>query len=185
MNKPAQSIDVSASSPSFTAIYRDQLRYVWRLVRQLGVAERELEDVVHDVFVTVHRQLPQYDATRPIRPWLAGITFRVASTHRRRASTQREIAAQPMVDELAQNLQGAEDELQQREARRIMLELLERLEPDRRAVFVLHELGELSMPEVAEAIDAPLNTLYSRLRLARRQFAAEVRRLQQSKERTP
>ena len=64
--------------PSLTDIYAAEVRWLWRVLWRLGVPERDLEDVAHDVFVVVHRKLPDYDPTRPLRPWLFGICFRVA-----------------------------------------------------------------------------------------------------------
>jgi len=155
---------------NFEAIYRAEISYVWRLVRHLGIPERDVEDVVHDVFVTIYRQLHTYDPSRPVRPWIAGVAFRVASNHRRLARNRRELPAQTIVEQQS----AADSSLEQRQARRLVMEALSRLEPKRRGVFVLHEIYELSMPEVAEIVEAPLNTLYSRLRLARRDFAETI-----------
>jgi RNA polymerase sigma-70 factor (ECF subfamily) len=171
----------AAAAQSLSEIYRAELRYVWRLVWQLGVAEREIEDLVHDVFVVVYRQLPTYDTSRPLRPWLAGIAFRVVSNHRRRFCNRNELAAQPLIDIYAQDTSCTEQKVLRRQEQHLVRRALDRLAPERRAVFVLHELNELSMPEVAQIIDTPLNTLYSRLRLARRQFAAEIEELMATK----
>ena len=59
---------------------------------------------------------------------------------------------------------------------------LDQLPMEQRAVFVLHELDEQSAPEVAEALGTPLNTVYSRLRLARERFRAAVEALQKGEE---
>ena len=156
----------------FRAIYEAELDYVWNSLRRLGVPRCDLEDQAHDVFAAAYRCLDSYDPTRPLRPWLFGIAFRVASEHRRdrdRSHADLDSAAQ-----LAGGGPGPEEEAMASQQRRLVLAALERVELDRRAVFVMHELNGHAMPEIAEALSIPLNTAYSRLRLARRDFAEAV-----------
>ena len=72
---------------------------------------------------------------------------------------------------------SAEDHLEKADLRRLLLEALAALDADRRAVFVMHELDELSAPEIAETLAIPLNTVYSRLRIARERFNVAVERI--------
>ena len=74
----------SSSPPDFPTIYRQHVRFVWVSLRGLGVRSSDLEDVVHDVFVIVHKRLNDFDQTCRIKPWLFGISIRVASNYRRR-----------------------------------------------------------------------------------------------------
>ena len=71
---------------------------------------------------------------------------------------------------------GPEEEAAARESRSLVANALDRLPDEQRVVFVMHDIDGFSMPEIAEALESPLNTCYSRLRLARRKFAAIVRR---------
>ncbi len=160
-------------SPEARVIYEAHLGYVWNALRRLGIPDRDREDLCHDVFLAFFRG-KRYDRARPLRPWLFGIAFRVASDHRRRARFRNEI---PTGDDrgVAGGL-PADDALAQKEARRVVEHALDALDLDQRAVFILHELDGLAMPEIARTLDAPLNTLYSRLRLGRRKFAAAVGR---------
>ncbi len=158
----------------FRAVYEAQFAYVWRSLRRLGVRDRDLEDVAHDVFVALYRGFEEFDRTRPIRPWLFGIAFRVASDYRRRARHRLEVPSD--ASDVAADDPAADERIEAREARQLVLEALGTLDLDRRAVFVMHDLDGYSMPEIARTLDAPLNTLYSRLRLAREQFARAVRR---------
>src|SRR6185369_2486710 len=73
----------ASGGPSFEELYRDCQRYVWHVLRRLGVPEAEREDLVHEVFLNVHRSLHTFDASRPILPWLHGIAFHVAANHRK------------------------------------------------------------------------------------------------------
>src|SRR6266536_1038596 len=84
-------IPIEAPALDFTALYEAELTYVWHTLRRFGVHERDLEDLCHDVFVAFYRGRDRFDPARPIRPWLSGIAFRVASDYRRRAQHRREL----------------------------------------------------------------------------------------------
>lgn len=159
----------------FSAVFADHFDYVWHALRRLGVREADLEDITHDVFLAVLRKLDEYDPARPLRPWLFGFAFRFASDYRDRAQHRREVFAEPLEPPDARPT--ALERVLENEALAVARGALEQLELGRRAVFILHELDECAMPEVAEALGIPLNTAYSRLRLARADLAATVRRL--------
>jgi RNA polymerase sigma-70 factor (ECF subfamily) len=162
------------SDADFRGIYEGQFAYVWHSLRRLGVFERDLEDLCHDVFVAFYRGRDGYDAARPLRPWLFGIAFRVASDYRRRMSHRVEI---PVEKRDAPDAAPPPDEqVAARQSRERVMAALAAVELERRAVLVMHDLDGCSMPEIAATLGAPLNTCYSRLRLARAEFAAAVRR---------
>ena len=162
---------------SFRALFESEFAFVWRTLRRLGVAERDLEDTVHDMFVLVHDRLGEYDPRRPLRPWLFGIAYRMASDYRRLARHRRELL-DDRPTEPADGQPGADERLEAEEVRRIVLDALEALDLDKRAVVVLHDLEGHAIPEVAAALGIPLNTAYSRLRLGRAECKAAVLRLQ-------
>lgn len=171
----AAASELSSGEQHFRQVYEDCFGYVWSILRRLGVFDRELEDAVHDVFIVFHRRIADFDHSRPARPWLAGIAARVASDFRRRAVNRREqVTAEP---DAPASAPGQEAELQAREARTLVRQALDRLDSDRRTVLVLCDLEGFTAPEVAELLELPLNTAYSRLRLARRDFEAAVRAL--------
>ena len=173
MNAPRERVD-GVEMPSSSAIFARDLGYVWTSLRRLGVPQRDLEDLSHDVFFRVYQRLPDYDRERPFRPWLFGFCFRVASDYRRRFANQREILGAEL--EPTDPSPDALDRLVQAEATSLAQCVLQSLELERRAVFVMHEIDGAAIPEVAEALGIPLNTAYSRLRLAREQFADGLRR---------
>jgi RNA polymerase sigma-70 factor, ECF subfamily len=160
-------------APDLAAIYEAELAYVWESLRRLGVRDADLEDLAHDLFIALQRRLPDYDPARPLRPWLFGFAYRVASDYRRSSRVRLEVAAVP--PEVADGRPGAEERLAAREARDLILRGLGQLTLEQRAVFALHDLDGYSIPEIAEVLDEPVNTLYSRLRAARAQFTAAVR----------
>ncbi len=155
------------------ALYRDHARDVWYTLRRLGVPERDLEDAMHEVFLVAWRRLDGFDRSRPARPWLCGIAWRVAAAWRRKARVHYEAIGLP--DQVADGSGDAATALDRATAIRAVHAALSALPEAQRDVFVLHELDGLSMPEISALVEAPLNTLYSRLRLARARFADEVR----------
>jgi RNA polymerase sigma-70 factor (ECF subfamily) len=170
---------VPLDDDGFRALFRAEFRYVWTSLRRLGVPPRDLEDVAHEVFLEVHRHLPRYDPRRPARPWLFAFAVRFASDYRKQARVRREGLGE--VVDTADPSAPPDAGLERREAREIVAEALGAVEIGRRAVFILFELDEVPMPEIAESLGLPVNTAYSRLRLARDEFAAAVRRIQRTR----
>jgi RNA polymerase sigma-70 factor, ECF subfamily len=168
-------VEAITQRPNFTTIFDQHFDYVWFTLKRFGVAERDLEDVAHETFIHVFQQLDRYDASRPIRPWLFGFAYRKAADYRRLARHRVERLAEPS-DQADQTPSAAERAASRQTLDRVW-EALQQLELDRRAVFVLHDVEGYSIPEVADALSIPLNTAYSRLRLAREQFAKAVQRL--------
>ena len=170
-------VEVSTPPPGvdFPAVYRAEFDYVWSTLRRLGVDERDAKDLCHDVFVIVFSNFDSYDSRRPIRPWLFGIAFRVASDYRREARHHREV---PVTREAPAPSPAADEVILRNERQRLVLAALELMDLDKRAVFVMHDIDGHVMPDIAATLAIPLNTAYSRLRLARADFAAAVARLE-------
>lgn len=163
------------SAQRFQSVYEAELDYVWNSLRRLGIAPAHLEDLTHDVFTTAWKKLADYDASRPIRPWLFGIAMRLASDFRQRAWQHREVGGEEI--DASDDAPLPDAHVERRQARAMVLEALDALPLERRAIFVMHELDGIGIPDVAVALNVPLNTAYSRLRLARRDFAEAVAEL--------
>lgn len=166
-------------------IYQENFSFLWRCLRRLGVFERALEDAVHDVFVVAYRRAEDFDQSRPVRPWLAGIACKVASDFRRRACNSRETVVEPAHFTQDQQSQGAFEEpamddatarIYEKQQREILLQSLAKLDDDQRNAIVLHDLEGMSVPEIADALGIFPNTIYSRLRLGRARLLTEVQR---------
>lgn len=155
----------------FESIYRAEAGYVWRTARRLWGDRADLEDVVHDVFLVVQRKLPDYDRDRPVRPWLFGIAYRVVLGARRKR--KREVLSSEL-ERAAVGPRQVED-LEQARARATLLWAMEGLTIDERAVFASHDIDECAAPEVASILEIPVNTVYSRLRRARKKLARRIR----------
>ncbi|MCY1083479.1 RNA polymerase sigma factor [Archangium lansingense] len=151
--------------PSFQQVYAESAAFVWRTLRRLGVRDADLEDVSQETFVVVHRKLAEFDGGAAVRTWLFGICRRVASDYRRKAHVLRETT----VAELPEGTQAPEqvEVVARRQARALLDRLLDELDEDKRAVFVLFELEQWPMAEVAQAVGCPVQTAYARLYAAR------------------
>jgi RNA polymerase sigma-70 factor (ECF subfamily) len=148
--------------------------YVWNTLRRLGISGADLEDLTHDVFTQVHRHLHEYDPSRPVKPWLFGFAFRIAAEQRRRTQRRRE---EPLESEPIDPVALPDARLAAEQDRQLVVAALAAIELERRAVFVLYEIDGVPMDEIASSLGIPPNTGYSRLRLARAEFAAAVKRL--------
>jgi len=154
-------------------VYREHADFVWRILRNLGVADMHREDAFHEVFLVVQRRLADYDGRAGVRAWLFGIARNVA-LHQRRSHARHlrriEVAPEPLAHP------GPEEALARQEARMLVARFLASLGDDLRIVFVLSDIEGLRMPEIAEQLGVKLGTLYSRLSTARKLFTRFVAR---------
>lgn len=150
----------------FDNVFAESSPFVWRVLGRLGVDRSDVADVGQEVFLVVHRRLADYDGRVPVRAWIYGICLRQAADYRRRIRRRRELPADALPQRSAPADQ--ERELELRRARARLFAVLETLDPDKREVFVLYELEELPMRDVARIVDCPLQTAYSRLHAARK-----------------
>lgn len=144
-------------------VYREHAPFVWRSLRRLGVSEDALEDTLQDVFLVAARRLEAFEGRSSMKTWLFGIAMRVQRSHRRsRARHDRKLGAL----EREAGAAGA-DAYARRDAQRVLTRMLQQLDEDKRAVFVLVELEGETVIDVARALGANSNTIYTRLRAAR------------------
>lgn len=163
--------DRAEAHADLAELYRRHAGFVWRSARRFGVPDEALEDVVHEVFMIVRRRLPEFDGRAAVTSWLYAITRGVAANVRRgRARSDARRRLVPMGDPPLDPEQAA----QRAEAIACVGEFLAALDPDQREVFELVDIEGLRGPEVAELLDANLNVVYSRLRLARRKLEAFI-----------
>lgn len=153
--------------------FQKELDYVYRTLRRLGTAPSEIDDLAQEVFLALRRCWDDYDPTRPLRPFLFGISFRIASAYERKR--RREVAFG--VVEVGDAGPGPDDALQSKQARALVIAALERIPLPRRAVLVMHDIDDVPVSQVAAVLDIPLFTVYSRLRKARRELEAAIRRM--------
>lgn len=162
----------------FQRVYEEHFPFVWKSLRRLGVREVDTADVAQEVFLVVYRKLPEFEGRSKLSTWLFGICLRVARDRNRLAYHRREVAGE---EELLEKIESGSDvsaEAEHREAVTLLEQILDGLDFDQRAVFSLFELEGLGGEEIADLLQIPLGTVYSRLRLARESFQRAVSRLQ-------
>jgi RNA polymerase sigma-70 factor (ECF subfamily) len=155
----------------FDAVYRAHAAFVWRASASLGVPEAEREDLVHDVFLVVHRRLHEFDARAAMRTWLFGIAKGLARNRRRSAArAERKLRVLPPPPPA----EKPDDVVERSRATEAVAAFLGGLKPELREVFELVEVEGIRVPEVAELTGINPNTAYTRLRAARKAFARYV-----------
>ncbi len=177
-----QSEVVPSVVEEFRTMFEAEFSYVCRSLRRCGIRDADVEDLAHDVFLAAHASHANFDARRAVKPWLFGICFRIASHHKRRAGYKREQLGD--AEDAEDTTPLADVHIEAEERRQLVLRVLDTLDDERRAVLVMHDLDEISMRDIADVLGIPVFTAYSRLRIAREQFAAAARRLQHRREKS-
>ena len=165
-----------AREARFRALVDQHFEFVWRSVRRLGVPPADADDAAQEVFLVAAKNLDNFPADRE-RAFLFGTALRVAST-RRRSARRRPEELDATSDERAGPALDPEELAELARARPLLQELLDGMNEELRGVFILAEIEELSVREIAELLDVPQGTVSSRLRSAREKFHAGVKRLQ-------
>ena len=149
-SSPSLNASARPAVPPFATVYDDHVKFAWRVLGRLG----------------------EFEGRSSLRTWIYGIALRCASDYRRRDRRGRPAP----ITEVA--IAGSQlEDLDAQEARATLERLLELLDPEKREVFVLFELEELTMAEVVAIVGCPLQTGYSRLHAARAIVAAAASRM--------
>lgn len=148
--------------------------YVWRTLSLLGVRPADVDDVTQEVLITAVQRQHTRRGPAPLRSWIRGICVKKAAGYRRRAHVRKEVSSASLPEPAAPR--HPDDVLERSRQLQRLFAALELLEEAPRAVFVLYEIEGLSMRKVAEALGCPLQTAYSRHRVARERIVAEMRR---------
>jgi len=181
---PPAGLDAPASSEVGSETAQSRLRgivdrhydFIWRAVRYLGVPDAFAEDATQQVLCVVARRLDHIAPEAEVS-FLFATARRVASETRRAARRRPESGARD-VDTLAAPMPTPEELVDERRAQDLLRHLLDSMPVELRVVFVLFEIEELTLREVAAMLDVPIGTVGSRLRRARECFQGMVRRLQ-------
>lgn len=146
--------------------------FVWRSVRRLGIDPSEIDDVVQETFIIAGRKIDEFEGRSSITTWLFGIAMRVCRTHRR--SRHRRIRK---ANAVAQAAEEQFDPYPRADAADLLVRLLDELDDDRRAAFILSDLEGMTAMDIAETFELNVNTVYSRIRSARRRVERALVRL--------
>lgn len=156
--------NVTSAPMTIEELFSTYAPFVWRTLRHFGVARSDLDDQTQEVFIIAHRRLPEWDGEQP-RAWLYAIARRCAAGYRRRSHRRHERAVEAMPESSDPRAPATRIEMDR------LNRALDALDEDKRSVFVLYEVEEMTMREVAEAVQITLPTAYARLYAARRELA--------------
>lgn len=152
---------------NFRSLFDTHFEFVCRSLRRLGVREADLADVAQEVFVTAHRDYSQFEPDRSERAWLFGYARGFASNYRKLGWHRGR--------EIDNELPRSSPRLATRiDAMQIVSRGLALLDEDKATALILHDMEGLSAPEISEELGVPLNTVYSRIRLAREAFRKAI-----------
>lgn len=152
----------------FESVYQLHVDAVWRFLERLGVPDRFVDDAAQDTFLIAHRQLATFRGASSVKTWLHGIALRVAKDYRRRE--MRKGGWEPLTNDVPDASRSPDEAAAQRQELAVVVRLLENLDENQRAVFVLVEFEGLTAPEVAALTETNVNTVSTRLRAARMRF---------------
>lgn len=174
--------DARAVPPTFEQAYAETFRAVWRMARRMGVVDTSLDDVVQEVFVIVYRKLPQFNGSSSVMTWVLAITTGVVSNYRRawrRKSAGYALATEvEEPDSISDVSLDPQERLSRAEAGQLVQQVLDGMDEEKASLFILVEIEGQSVAEIARALDLNVQTTYSRLAAARREFERGLRRLQ-------
>lgn len=176
--EPVSGVQLIVPRPVFADLYRAHFAYVWKSARRLGVAPSDVDDVVQETFLTVHRLLDSYVAQGTERGWLFSVLFRIVQRHRRtHARRDARNVDDAIVESMPASASAAPDRtLEANEEVRMLEEILDTFEPEQRAILVLCDVEEQPVAEAARILDINPNTAASRLRTARERLETSVAR---------
>ena len=169
----------------FDSVYESMVQYVWSVVCRMGVPHSDAEDVVQEVFVTVYRRLGDFEGRSQLKTWVYSIAVHSAQ-HYFRTHTRK-----PGNRATESNIHDAEDhaltdsresgpasEIERKEGLDALDHVLAQLNERQRAVFVLAELEQMTLHDIAEVVGSNANTVATRLRAARKAFEKALARFQ-------
>ena len=161
------SVPARAEVPSFEELYDTYFAFAWRTARGLGVPPGNLDDVVQEVFIVVHRKLGEFRPTGSVKSWIFGIVRRVAKDFRR-TDRRKGRGLELKEEELAAGDTNPYQTVTRKEALQIVEDFADTLDEERRAIFILAELEEMPAVEIAETLQMNMNTVYSRLKVIKK-----------------
>lgn len=169
------------TSLEFNSVYQQTFSSVWHTARRMGVRHDAMDDVVQEVYLAVHRGLENFEARGSVRAWVIGIVMRVVSNYRRVFKRKGAgYATSSAIDDVDRLFAPEDDEplecLRRREAARILREVFAQMPEHWAVLIIMVELEGCSAPEISEALGTPLNTVYSRIRAARKDFSRRLAR---------
>lgn len=156
---------------AFRELFRRHRADVARLVHRMSGRRTDLEDLVQEVFMQVHRSLGSFRGDAKLSTWLYRVTVNVVLMHRRSARSRPTLLEEEVGEPPRDTAPLPDEQLARQKRIAAFWRLLDRLTDKKRTVFILHELEGLAPSKIAEIVDAPVLTVRTRLFYARRELA--------------
>jgi RNA polymerase sigma factor (sigma-70 family) len=169
--------------PTFESIVQEEGSFIVRTLERLGARSPDLQDILQEVLRAIEQALPRFDPSLSVKPetalraWLFSICERQTANHRRKRRRAEISRAPEELDRTENPSPNAEEQCLARERAALLFDLLERIEPDRRAIVVAYDLDGVPMSVLAARLQIPVNTAWNRLRLARADLRAAWHRV--------
>jgi RNA polymerase sigma-70 factor (ECF subfamily) len=162
-------------------IYRDHAARVAVWARHLLGPHGDVEDVVQEVFIVVHRRLHEFRGEAKITTWLHEITFRVTQNQRRRMRIARWLDLTPFADSLPVDERTPFDDLEARRACQLAYRALDKLPESERTALVLYEIDGLGAEEIAAITGHTVGSVWMQLSRARQRLRKVFVHLEQTR----
>lgn len=178
---PSEAARVSYSPSCLREALRQYARYVIGLLGRLGVAPADVEDVAQEVYLAIHAQIGSAEARTSFKTWLCGVCRHKAADYRRKRARREQLAiTRPSEPPL--EVECPQGRLLQQEAKEVLRRALSRLPDEQLEVFVLHAVEDLPMKDVAALVGCPIDTAYTRYRVALQRVKALCMRARRNSE---
>jgi RNA polymerase sigma-70 factor, ECF subfamily len=157
-------------------LVQDHYDFIWRLLARLNVSGPEVDDAAQQVFMVLVSREGLTIKVGSERAFLYGVALRVAKEFRRKTlSRLNHISPDP--ESLIDRSLDVEAVAERSQARRQLDRILEQMPDSLKEAFILFELEDMSVPQIAELLAIPTGTVASRLRRARASFQKAVMEL--------
>jgi len=164
----------AGEAAAFRQLFRDHRVTVTRLVHRMTGGSADLEDLVQEVFVQVHKSLGSFRREARLSTWIYRIAINVVLMHRRAQKTRLAPTTGPLDPAILDDGEQPDEQVARRRRVAALYRLLDRMSEKKRTVYVLHELEGLTPVEIAKVVGAPVLTVRTRLFYARRRLLAEL-----------
>jgi len=175
MDRPLPTADERPFGPGFRDFYERNFRFVYRVVSRQCDRAADVDDLVQEVFSIAGQKLHEFEGRAKETTWLFRIAANVASADRRKRRRQHLLSLRwlkPSADDAV--VEGPDRDVERNDAQALVRDVLAGMSEKKRAVFILFELEGIPGQEVAEIVGCPLDTMWTRLFHARREFKKKL-----------
>jgi RNA polymerase sigma-70 factor (ECF subfamily) len=152
-------------------LFKQYARFVASFLIRMGISRADLDDVMQEVFLVAHKMGGYTPGPAKPTTYLANIAFRAATTHRRKGKVRSFVYANDeLVGAAGDEMANPERSTDNQQRLQLLQRCLDRLDDDKRAIFVMAEIQGETVVSIAAGLGIPVDTAYSRLRAARKLF---------------